>query len=87
MSGVKAEGSALGVADRKVRKTRWLKRQALQISTMLPEDPGEARQVLMYALELQRGFLAEGDDGEAGGTRSSVVPLDPDGRRAARKPN
>lgn len=73
MSQEMAEGSAEGGADRKVRKTRWLKRQALQISTMLPEDPGEARRVLMYALELQGGFLNEEAGGSGGG--SNVVPI------------
>ncbi len=46
-------------AEGQPRKTRWLKRQALQISGMLPDDPDDARRVVGYMAELQAGFLTE----------------------------
>jgi len=58
----------------KPSKTRWLKRQALQLSGMLPEDPEDARRVIGYMRELQAGFLAEeAGNRQAGGNGGIVV--------------
>lgn len=61
-----------GAAETKARKTVYLKRQALTIVSMLPENPEDARAVLEYA-KLLVVFLNE----EAGETGANVRSLRP----------
>lgn len=49
------------------RADAWLKRQAVQVTGMLPEDPEEARTVLAYSRAII-DFL------EKGATRLRVIP-------------
>lgn len=45
------------MADRDAALERQLKRQALQLAAMLPDDPDAAVQVLGYAFELIEDFV------------------------------
>jgi hypothetical protein len=40
-------------------KDGWQRRQAVQVTAMLPEDPADARLVLKLALDLVNGFLSD----------------------------
>lgn len=40
------------------KRDRWLRMQAVQVVTMLPDDPDEAQRVLDYAQALLNGFIA-----------------------------
>ncbi len=40
-----------------MRKERWLRVQAVQVVTMLPDDPLEAQRVLDYAQSILTEFL------------------------------
>lgn len=40
-----------------VKRDRWLRMQAVQVVTMLPDDPEEARMVLSYAKGILENFV------------------------------
>lgn len=58
---------------------RWLKRQAIQIASMLPENNAEAVRVLGYATDLLAGFLGQGEQSPPAETRkgADVIRLVP----------
>lgn len=51
----------LGQATKKMggtnQKDKWLRRQAVQIASQLPEDPSDAINVLRYAHDIVERFL------------------------------
>ena len=51
----------------------WLRRQAVQITAQLPENPGDALRVLDLSKELVRKFLV--DQSEARRLPAEVVPF------------
>jgi hypothetical protein len=58
---------------------RWLRRQAIQVTSMLPEDPDEARAVLGLSRELIDGFVDERKEAQEAGIRlvKGVATLKP----------
>jgi hypothetical protein len=72
---------------------RWLRRQAIQIAALLPDDPEAAQAILTYAEELLGTFLM-GDDPlprpvalKLGGARSTVPEALPQPDPPLRRPS